>query len=181
MAKKTTTNESSALKKVGALVLAGVIGGAVAFGGGVILTDNTPVPIDTIQIVDDASAQVLADLTAEDGALTQLQATADATNAQVFKDDAWEVEAELLAEDEWSRYDYKDVFEFLDDIEDRNDIEYVRVVDTDFDEMDSNDNDGIVIQELKVRYTTSNGGEVNRYITVTTTLDDGNVETQTFA
>ncbi len=47
--------------------------------------------------------------------------------------------------------------------------------------MDENDRDGVVVQELKVRYETDDGDKVKKYLIVTTEVEDGEVEDQEIA
>lgn len=110
----------------------------------------------------------------------------NALHNKYFEDDVWEVESEILASDEFEDNDYKDLFRWMDgdgnlSIEDRDDIKKVVVLDTEFSNMDSSDKEGTVTHELKVYYEDVTGDDLKEYITVTTTLDDGEVEDQEFA
>jgi len=99
------------------------------------------------------------------------------------EDDDWEDEAETLATAEWEKRDYKDIYNALDDIygdiDDRDDIEYVREnKDTTFAGMDADDKDAVVIQYVKVKYENDVGDDVKRKLTIETEIDEGEVEDQ---
>ena len=111
--------------------------------------------------------------------------TVNAIFKQVTEDDAWEDLAEEIATEEWEDNDYKDLYKALDemfgDIHDEDDIEYVKYDEsTDFDHMDADDQDGTVTQYLKVKYEDDDGDDHKVYITVTTDIEDGDIDDQVF-
>jgi len=118
--------------------------------------------------------------------LSSIEQRLDNLEVLVNEDKVWEKEAEQIATDEWSERDYKDIYKAIndiyngtdDEIDERDDIIYVKVKDTDFEDMDADDKDGTVTQYLKVKYENINGDEVKKYLTVTTTIDEGEVEDQ---
>ncbi|MCH7568407.1 MAG: hypothetical protein IIA87_03215 [Nanoarchaeota archaeon] len=109
----------------------------------------------------------------------------DEIHTKILEDDAWEVEIEKLATEEWSERDNKDLFrainDFYGDLDDESDIIYVREDEsTTFNGLDTNDKDGVVTQFLKIKYEDDSGDNQKVYITVVTTFDDGDLEDQEF-
>jgi len=107
----------------------------------------------------------------------------DEIHVIVLKDDGWEDEAEAMATEEWAENDNKDLYRAINriygDLDDEDDIIYVREDEsTDFEAMDADDKDGIVVQYLKVKYEDENGDDKKRYLTVVTEFDDGDLEEQ---
>lgn len=110
----------------------------------------------------------------------------DAVYNKVLEDDAWENLAEDLATEEWTDRDYKDLFKAIEDIyediDDEDDIVYVKEDEsTDFEDMDSDEGDGTVIQYLKVKYEDKDGDDKKVYLTVETEFDEGDLEEQDFS
>lgn len=105
----------------------------------------------------------------------------DEIYTETFKDDQWETEATALATDEWSDNDYKDLFNAMVSlnlsINDRDDINDVNIEDDAFDG-DTEDKDASVVQELEVKYESSTGDHLKAYLTVTTEIDENEVDTQ---
>jgi len=176
-------NETNPWKAGGAIVL----GALVALGGGAWLGGNAPAePIDTSKFAtaDDivALSQQISMATNQTVVPNNDILTALADLPQV-KEDAWEAEAEIIATEEWEDNEYRDVYKAIKDIygdlRDKDDIEYVREDEsTDFDNMDEDDKDGKVTQYLKVKYEDENGDDKKVYLTVETTLDDGDLDDQ---
>jgi len=99
--------------------------------------------------------------------------------APLLADDKWETEALKIATDEWSNKGYKDIYIAIgNDIVDKEDIVYVKVTDDTVRRADAEDKDARVIQEVKVRYESTGGDEVNKYFRITTEIRDGDVEDQ---
>ena len=99
---------------------------------------------------------------------------------EIFEQDAWEAEAEVLALEELERKDYKDLGEFLVDIEDEDDIDRVLVKDLKFSGLDVDDKDATVELELKVYYEDLEGDSKKMYVTATADIVDGEVEDLSF-
>ena len=111
------------------------------------------------------------------GTLVEIQSDVNAISNDKILEDAWEAEAEVLAEDEFSERDYKDLFEAMDaneniSIEDRNDIDKVIIRDVEVTELDADDKDAIVTHELKVYYEDADGDDKKVYMNVNTTIVD---------
>lgn len=109
---------------------------------------------------------------------------------KILEDDMWEAEAEVLSMEELEKRDYKELRKWVlsnysgdfnnnTDYDEIEDFEF-SVKDVDFDEMDVDDREGTVTVELKVEYETDSGDNVNRYVTVTTEIEDNDVESQGF-
>ena len=120
-------------------------------------------------------------LTGVEGRLTEIEATLD-------EDDNWEDEAEALATEEWERRDYKDLFNWMSNvdkgnfsIDEREDIDRVVVKDIIFDDMNADNENAKVTQKLKVYYEDKSGDDKKAYITVVTTIEEGEVEDQSFS
>lgn len=103
---------------------------------------------------------------------------------KIFEDDAWESEAEVLATEEWEERDYDDIADainelyLLNQIDDRDDIEYVKEDENTKFILDADDKDGTIIQYVKVKYENEKGKDVKKYLTITSTFDDGELEKQ---
>ena len=107
--------------------------------------------------------------------IANIQATLD-------EDDIFEASCIEMATAEWTENSYKDIFKFIDtnqsDIYDREDIEYVKILDEDTSSVDTEDEDCDVTQEVKVRYETLTGDEKNLYLTIETEIDENEVDDQ---
>ena len=133
------------------------------------------------------TADAIATITA---ALIVLPDTSSQDNEKIseihdkfFEDDAWEDKAELLATEEWEENDWKDLYKAISDIygdlDDEDDIEYVREDEsTEFSSMDADDEDGVVTQFLKIKYEDEDGDDRKVYLTVETEFDEGDLEDQ---
>jgi len=109
---------------------------------------------------------------------------------KIFEDDVWEAESQVMAEEELEEDDYEELREWILDefsgdfksFYDAEDIEDFRVVirDVDHSGMDVDDRDATVEHELKVYYEDKNGDNVKRYVTVTTEIEDNDVDDQDF-
>ena len=124
-----------------------------------------PVVISSVEYNDTA---IKADI-------ANIQATLD-------EDDIFEASCIEMATAEWTENSYKDIFKFIDtnqsDIYDREDIEYVKILDEDTSSVDTEDEDCDVTQEVKVRYETLTGDEKNLYLTIETEIDENEVSEQ---
>lgn len=100
------------------------------------------------------------------------------------EEDDWKSEAKLLAEDEWSYRNYKDVYNAIDDIfgdiDEREDINKVVVKDSKVTSFNVDDKDATVVQKLKVYYEDVNGDDKKVYLVVETIIKDYEVEDQDF-
>jgi len=101
-------------------------------------------------------------------------------HTEIFEDELWEDEAEALATAEWTERDYKDVYKAIDDIDDREDIEYVKVKESKVGPINVDDKDARVKQLLKVRYEDADGQDQKIYFVVITDIEDGEIENQNF-
>jgi len=104
----------------------------------------------------------------------------------IFEEDAWEAQSEMLAIDEIEDDNYENLYDFMtntieDDgmdlsIEDERDIDEVVIQDVTFSNMDVDDKDATVELELKVYYENSDGESRKKYITATAIIEDDEVE-----
>jgi len=123
------------------------------------------------------------DTSALDAAVVALLNVSVGDNSDVIailnEDEDWEDAAEKLATEEWEARDFKDIADFLDDLDDRDDIIYVREdTATTFDGMDSDDEDAIVTQYIKVKYEDDSGDDKKVYLTIESGIEEGEVEDQ---
>ena len=99
---------------------------------------------------------------------------------EIFEQDAWESESEVLALEEVEHKDYRELGDYISDeygnIEDEDDIEEIVIKDVTVTDTDVDDKDATVELELKVYYENLNGKTVKKYITATATIEDGEVE-----
>jgi len=98
------------------------------------------------------------------------------------EDKDWENNAKDIAVDEWSRRDYKDIYnaidELLEDIDDREDIDRVIIKDTEYSGMDVDDQDAVITQKIKVYYEDLDGEDKKVYLKIVSEIEDGEVENQ---
>jgi len=188
-------NKDLSLWKLGGTALVvGILGG---YAGG-LAAPNPTVP--AVVIDEDALATTVkgqVDKSVEDlnVAVEDLkEAVKGVDNSDIrdklFEEDAWEAEAQVLAEEEFEDKDYKDLKkwlldEFSDDFDnssDIDDVEDLKVVvrDVTYSNMDVDDRDATVEHDLKVYYEDANGDKVKKYLTVTTVIDDNDVDDQEF-
>ena len=129
-------------------------------------------------IVDNAVASIKMPSVNLDNIEQRLEAIENKLN----KDDVWKDEAITLATEEWTKRNYKEIYEAIDelygDIDVREDIVYVNVKDEEVTSFDTDDKDATVVQELKVKYEDVNGNEKKVYLTVTTNIEEGEIEDQ---
>jgi len=130
-------------------------------------------------------AMAVKELVVETPVLSQLdevQADVEAIRLDMFKEDAFEAESEVLALEEIEDDDYEALFDFMTDsdgmnlsIRDARDIEEVKVEDVDTD-ADVDEEEATVIHELKVYYENSDGDDKKAYLKVTTNIEDGDAD-----
>lgn len=175
--------------KFGQTALACAVGVGVVLGGAHVAFPDKPVvqptQINVGELSDSIANKVSQQVNSDNAlALSNLSQVTAETHAEVFKSDAWEASVELLANDEWGANNNKDLYNFLDDeysdIHEKGDISSITVKNTHYSDMDADNHDGVVVQELVVRYENSDGDNVKRYVTVTTTVNDGDVDEQDF-
>jgi len=150
--------------------------------GLIVLFQPAPkVSVDTSVLATAIASQIkvqtqTTNLTGVENRITDIEITLN-------EDKDWEDEAEKIATDEWERKDYKDIFDAIDniyeDISDRDDIIYVKEdKKTTFSGMDVKDRDATVIQYVKVKYEDKDGNNRKIYLTITTEIEEGEVENQ---
>lgn len=140
-----------------------------------------PVEVNLEPVDSDAIAQAIIGaivLPTNNASLTSDKL--DAIYAEMFKEDAFEAEAELLAREELERKDYKYLGEFLKNIEDEDDIDRVIVREVNFTAIDADEEDATVELELKVYYENLNGKDVKDYVIATITIIDGEADDISF-
>jgi len=96
------------------------------------------------------------------------------------EDDEFEDSVINVATADWSRRDYKEIYNALDDlfgnIDEREDITKVVIRNEEVTSSDIDDEDATVVQELKVYYEDTDGDDVKVYLTVETEVEEGEVE-----
>jgi hypothetical protein len=149
-----------------------------------------PKQIPTVEYpnADDIASRIVVpanDNTEVLAAIADVKTSLSDVKDSVTADEDWEVVAEQLATTEWTDKSYKAIYEFIDeefrDIDEREDIIYVRVKESEVTDADKDDQDAFVTQNLKVKYETDEGEEVVRYITVETVINDGEIDEQEFS
>lgn len=108
-------------------------------------------------------------------AVSDIQTTLD-------EEDTWKDEAIALATEDWEKRDYREIYKALDDIfaniDDRDDIESVSIKDEEVTSFNVDEEDATVVQELKVKYEDLNGDTIKVYLTITTEIEEGEIENQ---
>jgi hypothetical protein len=103
--------------------------------------------------------------------------------AKLNADDNWKADAEALALTDLTENSNKHLYNYMLDLElsidVKGDINSVVVKDSDVTGADKDNKDAIVVQKLKVYYEDLSGDDVKTYITVTTTIVDGEVDNVT--
>ena len=94
---------------------------------------------------------------------------------------SWKQAALDMATAEWSEKSYKDIYEVLKDIDEKEDISKVVEKDFEFESFDAFSKDAVLIQELKVYYEDEKGNDVKDYVVVETTIDNGEVDKQSIS
>lgn len=123
------------------------------------------------QVIDTKDLATKADV-------ANLSIKVNAIDTSVNKDNLWKQTAIDLATAEWSERDYKAIFNVLDNIDTRQDINKVVVKDVEVTVIDVDEKDATVTQELKVYYEDNTGETVKAYVTVTTFIKDNEVDSQ---
>lgn len=171
-------------KKTGTILIAGVLGGALATTGGAIFDKDPACDLpDLSQIATKADIDALG--------LVVADTSADVITLQdeILAEDRWDATAEVFATEELEDDDYEELGEWIldefsdtftgnEDIEDLDlsvTVKDVKIVSSDVD-----DQDAIVEFDLKVRYEDNSGDRVRKYITATVEIDDGEAETPVF-
>ena len=113
-----------------------------------------------------------------DGTLVEILDGVDYSNNEDVLDDAWEAKAELIAEDEFTERDYRDLFRVISNITDEDDINRVIITDVDVTGLDTDDKDATVIHELRVYYEDAQGDSKRQDMIVTTVIVDGDIDSQ---
>ena len=184
-------NETSLGVKVGGVVLGVVALVGAGFAGAYINDNNQPITplVDVDAITANATDQATQNVLDSLGNLTtnvdQIQADVIVLSDEILAEDVLEASAEALALVELEDDTYEELGNWLvsnySDLDDENDISKVVIRDTDVTIDDLDDNDATVTQEIKVYYENLSGDTVKRYITVTTVIEGGEVESQAFA
>ena len=108
-----------------------------------------------------------------------LDAVAD-VRVTLNENDEFENTVFNIATADWSRRDYKEIYNALDDlfgdIEEREDITNVVIRDEEVTSSDIDDEDAVVVQELKVYYENTDGDDRKVYLTVETEIEEVEVE-----
>ena len=170
-----------AWKKISAVAGVGLVG-FMGAGAGVGVFNK---PADVQDMSKFASK---ADLNDTNSALADVAEMVKSTNEIVVENDMWESTAEVLALDELEHRDYRDLrkwvlSEFNDSSEDYDEIEdfEVTILDIEFDDVSVNNQNADVKFRLKVEYEDDDNEPVNRYITATVEIKDGDVKDLVFS
>lgn len=174
---------SKFLKQLGAVLGVGVVALAGGYGAGQL---GQP---DTSSFASQASLDVLkAQVTADHLVLGNLSVTSVNTQSiisDIQADDMWESAAEGLALIELQDDSYEALENWLSNRTlsniDFGDIVSVQVEDTSFSLMDTEEQDGTVVFDLKVRYENISDNRRTKLVTATAILKDGEVTSLTFA
>lgn len=114
---------------------------------------------------------------------------ADQKLVESLGEDEWEEEAITLATEKLEEEAYSEVYyaidDFYNDINDKEDIEYVKIKEEEVSSVDSENKEATVSQKIKVKYDAEPDEETNEtekivYLKVTTIIDDGDVDSQNF-
>lgn len=113
--------------------------------------------------------------------ISELKSDVFGVQSTLDEDLIWKTEAIELATAEWTKRDYKEIYEFLDyednkTIDEREDIDKVLIKDSEVKNFDVDEKNANVEQLLKVYYEDLEGYTVKVYLTVITTIEDGEVE-----
>lgn len=169
----------------GKALAAGVVSTGVVVGGLYLGTNFGHQTVDLSKVATKEDLAKALNLTvvpldALDAKVTDLQAV-------LLKDDAWESAAKVLALEELEDRDYKALGRFIlnDSAATSDDVDElsldVTVRDVDYSAMDSDEQNGVVKFELRVRYEDLSGDDQKTTVTATVTLEDGEVEDIDFA
>ncbi len=148
---------------------------------------STTLTVDEDAIAEKVASQIDMDMTiptvTAEVNLTGIEDRLYEIETTINEDNDWEDEALAMAKYEWKDRDYKDIYKAINslcefEIDDRDDIEYVRIKDEDVNSFDVDDEDAEVVQEVKVKYEDENGHDQKVYFTIETEIEDGEVEDQ---
>lgn len=121
------------------------------------------------------SGEVTVNLSGIEDRLVEIETTLNEEND-------WKDEAIALATGEWEERDYRAIYRAIDDlydnIDEREDIEYVRIKDEEVTSPDVDDQDAVVIQNVKVKYEDKDGDDKKVYLTITTDIEENEIENQ---
>lgn len=119
----------------------------------------------------------------ESGQIVNLTSDVADIQATLDEDDDFEDSCKDLATEEWSDNDNKEIYKAIDalvaDIDEKEDIDRVVVKDSDVTGTDIDEGDCVVTQDVKVYYEDEDGDDVKEYLTITTDIEDLDVEDQT--
>ncbi len=117
---------------------------------------------------------------------------ADQELVEGLEEEGWKEEAITLATEKLEEDDYLEVYyaidDFYNDINEEEDIEYVRIKEEEVSSVDAENKDAIVSQKIKVKYEAEPEEETNDaetiekivYLKVTTTINDADIDSQNF-
>jgi len=138
------------------------------------------VNIDENALASRLSSKIKCDVPATEVDLTGVEERLDDIEVNLDEDDNWKDAAILLATEEWEEKDYKEIFKAVEDlygdIDERDDIEYVKIKDEEVTAFDVDDKDAVVVQDVKVKYEDLTGQDQKVYLTIETEIEDNEVE-----
>ena len=112
---------------------------------------------------------------------------ADQTPVETLEEEGWKGEAMTLATEKLEEDAYLEVYNAIDDIyndiNEKEDIEYVRIKEEEISSVDAENKDAVVSQKIKVKYEAEGESETTEeivYFKVTTVINDGDVDSQDF-
>lgn len=156
----------------GLAILVGIL--ALVIG---VIAGYAILPVQVVKVeVPIPSAPVITEKVV--GNITDLTAKVDALTVEVNEEDNFKELVLNLATDEWTAKKYKDIFDILPNIDEREDITSVKVTDDNVRRINVEDGNARVFQELTVRYEDSDGDHAKVKLEVTTVIEDLEVDTQ---
>lgn len=112
---------------------------------------------------------------------------ADQTSVEGLEEEGWKGEAIILATEKLEEDDYSEVYyaidNFYNDINEKEDIEYVRIKEEKVSSVNAENKDAVVFQKIKVKYEAEGENETTKeivYFKLTTVINDGDVDSQDF-
>ena len=114
--------------------------------------------------------------------LTNISEQLNDVQSTLDEEDNWKTEAIDLSTDEWAKRDFRDIYEAIedlfDDIDEKEDIDRVVIRDEEVTSFNVDDEDSVVVQEIKVYYEDEDGDDVKVKLEIITEIEDGYVEEQ---
>jgi len=108
---------------------------------------------------------------------SSLKADIAAVQLAVSKDDNWKVEAQKLAEAEYTdRHLYNALTDLNFSIDSKSDIDKFVIKDNEVTSFDVDDKDATIVQDVRVYFEDTNGDSKRANLVITTTIRDGDID-----